>query len=173
MGSQRVGHDIATEQQQWPHTDPYWFSTPQRDPSWGYQPFWCSSLRHGHFCTGALEESPGKREGATRIRYVMNAHCCTRWILWVSVLCAQLCPTLCNPMDCSLLYSSVHGIFQSRILEGVAVSFFRDLPDPVVKPASPASPALAGGLFTTESSGKPSEFFMVILNTTVLQRGNT
>ena len=29
---------------------------------------------------------------------------------------AQLCPTLCNPMDCSLPGTSVHGIFQARIL---------------------------------------------------------
>ena len=35
---------------------------------------------------------------------------------------AQLCPTLCNPMDCSLPGSSVHGIFQARILEWVAIS---------------------------------------------------
>ena len=35
----------------------------------------------------------------------------------------QLCPTLCNPMDGSLPGSSVHGIFQARILEWVAVSF--------------------------------------------------
>ena len=38
---------------------------------------------------------------------------------------AQLCPTLCNPMDCSLQGSSVHGIFQARVLEWVAISFSR------------------------------------------------
>ena len=37
----------------------------------------------------------------------------------------QLCPTLCDPMDCSLSGSSVHGIFQVRILEWVAISFSR------------------------------------------------
>ena len=36
---------------------------------------------------------------------------------------AQSCPTLCNPMDCSLPCSSVHGILQARILEWVAISF--------------------------------------------------
>ena len=36
---------------------------------------------------------------------------------------AQSCPTLCDPMDCSLLGSSVHGIFQARVLEWVAISF--------------------------------------------------
>ena len=37
----------------------------------------------------------------------------------------QLCPTLCDPMDCCLPGSSVHGIVQARILEWVAVSFSR------------------------------------------------
>ena len=35
----------------------------------------------------------------------------------------QLCPTLCNPMDCSPPGSSIHGILQARTLEWVAVSF--------------------------------------------------
>ena len=36
---------------------------------------------------------------------------------------AQSCPTLCDPMDCNLPGSSVHGIFQARVLEWVAVAF--------------------------------------------------
>ena len=36
---------------------------------------------------------------------------------------AQSCPTLCDPMDCSLLGSFVHGIFQARVLEWVAIAF--------------------------------------------------
>ena len=36
---------------------------------------------------------------------------------------AQLCPTLSDPMDCSLPGSSVHGIFQARVLEWVAIFF--------------------------------------------------
>ena len=43
----------------------------------------------------------------------------------VCVLVAQLCPTLCNPMDCSLPGSSVHGIPQARIPEWVAISYSR------------------------------------------------
>ena len=38
---------------------------------------------------------------------------------------AQSCPTLCDPMDCNLPGSSVHGIFQARVLEWVAISFSR------------------------------------------------
>ena len=36
---------------------------------------------------------------------------------------AQSCPTLSNPMDCSLLGSPVHGIFQARVLEWGAIAF--------------------------------------------------
>ena len=35
----------------------------------------------------------------------------------------QLCPTLCDPMECSLPGSSVHGIFQARVLEWAAIAF--------------------------------------------------
>ena len=34
---------------------------------------------------------------------------------------AQSCPTLCDPMDCSLTGSSAHGIFQARVLEWCAI----------------------------------------------------
>ena len=43
---------------------------------------------------------------------------------------AQSCPTLCDPMDCSLPGSSVHGIFQTRVLEWVAISFSRGSSQP-------------------------------------------
>ena len=35
----------------------------------------------------------------------------------------QSCPTLCDPMDCSLSGSSLHGIFQARVLEWIASAF--------------------------------------------------
>ena len=38
---------------------------------------------------------------------------------------AQSCPTLCNPIDCSLPGFSIHGVFQARVLEWVAFSFSR------------------------------------------------
>ena len=43
----------------------------------------------------------------------------------VLVLVAQSCPTLCDPMDCSPPGSSVHKIFQARIVECIAISFSR------------------------------------------------
>ena len=43
----------------------------------------------------------------------------------MKVLVAQSCPTLCDPIDCSPPGSSVHRIFQARILEWIAISFSR------------------------------------------------
>ena len=60
-----------------------------------------------------------------------------------------LCPTLCDSMDHSLPGSSVHGILQARILEGLPFSPPGDLLDPGIKPLSPA---LAGGFFTTSAT---------------------
>ena len=40
---------------------------------------------------------------------------------------AQSCLTLCDPMNCSLPSSSIHGIFQARVLEWVAISFSNKL----------------------------------------------
>ena len=40
---------------------------------------------------------------------------------------AQSCPTLRDPMDCSLPGSSVHGIFQTRVLEWVAIAHSRSV----------------------------------------------
>ena len=55
-------------------------------------------------------------------------------------------------MDCSLPSSSVSGIFQARILEWVAISFPGDIPDPGIKPRSPA---LQADPLPVEPPGKP------------------
>ena len=53
------------------------------------------------------------------------------FIFWQCVwLVAQSCPTLCNPMECSPPGSSVHGILQARILEGVVMSSSRGSSQP-------------------------------------------
>ena len=64
---------------------------------------------------------------------------------------SQLCLTLCNTMDWSPQGSSVHGIFQARILEWLSFPSPRDIPDLGNKLLSLASPRLAGGFFTTAS----------------------
>ena len=63
----------------------------------------------------------------------------------VEVKVTQLCPTLCDHMDCSLPGSSAHGIFQARILQWVAIPFFRVSSQP--RDRTQAS-HIAGGFFT-------------------------
>ena len=59
---------------------------------------------------------------------------------WHLCVCsfAQSCPTLCNPMLCSPLGSSVHGILQARILRWVAMPFSRGSSQPKYRTGSPA-----------------------------------
>ena len=62
-------------------------------------------------------DSPGKNTG-------VGCHCLLQCMKMKSESeVAQSCPTLCNPMDCSLPGSFVHGIFQARVLEWVAIVF--------------------------------------------------
>ena len=48
---------------------------------------------------------------------------------------AQSCPTLRDPMDCSLPGSSIHGIFQARVLELGAIAFSASPPYPFLNPS--------------------------------------
>ena len=68
------------------------------------------------------------------------------------MLFAQLCSTLCDPMNCSPPGSSVHEILQARILEWVAIPSPGDLPNPGIEPGSPA---LQKGALQSELQGKP------------------
>ena len=80
--------------------------------------------------------SKGKRFRKTKIK--------------VKVLVTQLCLTLCDPMDCSLPGSSVHGILQARIL-GWPFPSPGDFSDPGIKPVSPALQAYS---LPSEQPGK-------------------
>ena len=62
-------------------------------------------------------------------------------------------------MDCKLPDFSVHEISQARILELVAISFSKSLPDPGIKPASTA---LAGRFLTTEPPGSPELYELFV-----------
>ena len=55
---------------------------------------------------------------------------------------AQSCPTLGDPMDCSLPGSSVHGIFQARVLEWGAIAFS------IILPHNPTNNILCHLIFT-------------------------
>ena len=60
-------------------------------------------------------------------------------LILMKVKVTQSCPTLCDPMDCSPLGSSVHGILQARTLEWVVISFSRgsSWTEPRIEPESP------------------------------------
>ena len=75
---------------------------------------------------------------------------------WVSEV-AQSCLTLCNPVDCSLPGSSIHGILQARILEWVAISFSRGSSQPRDRTLSPA---LEADALTSEAPEKPDISFL-------------
>ena len=64
---------------------------------------------------------------------------------------AQSCPTLCDPVDGNLPGSSVHGIFQARVLEWWPFPSPGDLPDPGIEPGSPA---LQADALLSEPPGK-------------------
>ena len=68
-----------------------------------------------------------KRFNKINYLVVFKDWCVSVRIAWVSewMLVAQSCPTLCDSMDCSPPGSSIHGIYQARILEWVDISFSR------------------------------------------------
>ena len=70
----------------------------------------------------------------------------------VCMLVAQLCLILCNPVDCSPLGSSTHGIFQASILEWVAISFSRESSHQGI---ASRSPTLQADSSPSEPPGKP------------------
>ena len=55
----------------------------------------------------------------------INIHMGCVYICGIDIGVTHSCPTLCDPMDCSLPGSSVHGIFQARVLEWVTIAFSR------------------------------------------------
>ena len=73
----------------------------------------------------------------------------------VCVCVLSVMPDSCDPMGPSPPGSSVHGIFQTRILEWVPFPAPGDLLNPGIKIGSPMSPALAGGFFATAPPEKP------------------
>ena len=72
------------------------------------------------------------------------------WVGKVSV--AQSCLTLCDPMDCSPLVSSVHGTLQARILAWVVIPSPENLTNPGI---GPGHPALQADSVPPEPPGKP------------------
>ena len=95
----------------------------------------------------------------------------------------QLCPTLCNSMDCSLPDFSIHGVSQARILECVSISFSRGLPDLGIKltcigrwvlyhQCRLESSGLGHLLLSPRSSRYPSTHYTRTWDTTLCRKAN-
>ena len=79
----------------------------------------------------------------------------SKWVRGLKVKVAQLCLTLCDPMDCNPPGSSVMGFSKQEYWGGLPCPPPGDLPHPGTEPLSLLSPTLAGGFFTTSATGKP------------------
>ena len=80
-------------------------------------------------------------------------------------LCAQPCPTLCDPMDCSPPGFCGQAIFQARILECVAISSSKGSSQPRDQTHVPCISCNAHRFFTTDPLGKPSHMHIAKFKT--------
>ena len=80
-----------------------------------------------------------------------NQQTCLYPTLWVHAKLLHSCTTLCDPMDCSLPGSSVHGNLHSK-WSGLPRPPPEDLPNPDIDPKYLTSPELAGRFFTTSDA---------------------
>ena len=98
----------------------YWsgqsFPSPGDLPNSGIKP------RSPTFQADSLPAEPSGTHAEDKVKYAST---------WG---CAHLCLNICNPVDCKLPGSSVHGMFQARILEWVAISFSRGSSNPGIEP---------------------------------------
>ena len=122
------------------------FPSPGSLPNPGVEPASPSKLHLLH-CKWILYH------GATReAQYILGTYILDSWheFIWHMLRkeseVAQSYPTLCDPMDCSLPSFSVHGILQARILEWIAISFFR-------RSSRPWSPTLQADALPSEPPG--------------------
>ena len=74
---------------------------------------------------------------------------------------AQSCPTLCDPVDCSPPCSSVHGIFQARVLEWVAIFFSRGSSLP--RDRTQVSRIVSKMLYRLSHQGSPKEMIWLFI----------
>ena len=109
-----------------------------------------------------IDEKPKCKIGGYKIPRVKHRCLCTHTRVCVCVcVCAESCPTLCSLLDCSPPGSCVHGIFQIRILEWVAISY-----------PTGSSPlrdqihisCLAGSFFTTTTAGKSKNIHGILFD---------
>ena len=107
---------------------PSWFqSAPHIYRLWGYltpwDGLWAESCSRLCFLLGSSQLTRG--ETCISLSLEVQLVCILPPPVRSEVKLFSCVMTLCNPMDCSLPGSSIHGIFQARVLEWVAISFSR------------------------------------------------
>ena len=124
---------------------------------WGLGPPPCRAPTdhrpHSHRRRLQAEKARNRRSMESRVHLSNSSSthvvCVYTYVSEVKV--AQSCPTLCNPMN-----YTVHELSRPEYWSRQPFPSPGDLPDPRIEPASPVSPALAGGCPTPESPGKPT-----------------
>ena len=128
-----------------------------------FQEICTTAARHDRVESANVELRVGRagcqvigRFSIARTQLLQSLHCSRVSWMGAGTMClvTQLCPTLCDPMDCSPPGSSVHGILQARILEWVAISFSRGSSPPRDQTQVSCVSCIEGGFFTTEPLGK-------------------
>ena len=100
-----------------------------------------AEARHPSSCVGLRVDVENRQQPRKQVNGLYIYSC----------MHAQLCPTLCNPMDHTPPASSVHGVFQQEHWSGLPFLPPGGLP---VSGVEPVLLALAGGFFTTEPPGQ-------------------
>ena len=142
MGSQRVGHDLTTEQQQ---------CKDRRNEGsimkkYIKQCFYLSFIGHKfRVCWEVKLNSPFQRKSVTLLCRQFG-----RNEMYFARSVAQSCPTLCDPMDYRPTGLSVHGILSMAKIPAPG-----DLPDPGIEPVCLLSPLSTGRFFTSVPLRKP------------------
>ena len=104
-----------------------WTAAHQPPPTMGLsrQEYWSVFVAAIPFSRGPFPPWDQARVSCIAGRRVTLWATSTTLCTWLWSEVAQSSPTLCDPVDCSLLRSSVHGIFQALVLEWIAISFSR------------------------------------------------
>ena len=97
---------------------------PSSRSHWIFLMIWSSSNYHNYVVLMVDDKSASRKIKLPKI-------------LKVKMLAVQLCPTLWDPMDCSLPGSSVHGFSRQEYCSGLPFSSPGDLPDPGIKHGAP------------------------------------
>ena len=125
---QSLGWEDPLEKETATHSSVLTWEIPGMEEPGGLQSMGCRVTQHHFYCILPVKTNSKPtqiQERELRLYFCFVLFCFPCWITESESGVTQSCPTLCNPTNCSLTGSSIHGIFQARILEWLAVSFSR------------------------------------------------